>query len=497
MPPAAYESDERTTASVPATAHQPPSRVDAGEERDAERSRSRRPTICGPRSGSCGRNRSAEEEREDRHRRLGDPGDARVDVRLAPRDERHRHRGVDRRRGRGTGRHARRSCVDRRGCPSALHEVAGQQHSGDREPEVGHRRGRNVLDGDLDEEVRGAPHRREQQDQRPVASASRPRLPRLARHAALRRERPRRAAKLSALSSVTEPALHRALGLTDGEFERIRSLLERDPNDFELAVFSLLWSEHCGYKHSALLLKRLPSTRAARAAGAGRERRRARPRRRPRGRVQGREPQPPVGGRAVPGSGDRSRRDPARHRRDGRAAGRAARRPALRRARLALLACRRRHRPLRQLRRRPDRRRRGGLRRGLPRQLPRERDVRRAAPGRAAHAREGDGRRPARRPLRRDDRTRRDRRRVRAREPGARRRRRRRSARRSRSATRSRGRSSSRRPSSSSPPGSSSRSRTAAPRASRRRSPRWRPTSGSTSTSTASRCARRGWSPGR
>jgi phosphoribosylformylglycinamidine synthase II len=59
---------------------------------------------------------------------------------------------------------------------------------------------------------------------------------------------------------VTEPALHRALGLTDGEYERIRTLLARDPNDFELAVFSLLWSEHCGYKHSALLLKRLPSS---------------------------------------------------------------------------------------------------------------------------------------------------------------------------------------------------------------------------------------------
>ncbi len=58
---------------------------------------------------------------------------------------------------------------------------------------------------------------------------------------------------------MTEPVLHRALGLTDGEFERIRTLLERDPNDFELAVFSLLWSEHCGYKHSALLLRRLPS----------------------------------------------------------------------------------------------------------------------------------------------------------------------------------------------------------------------------------------------
>jgi phosphoribosylformylglycinamidine synthase len=37
-------------------------------------------------------------------------------------------------------------------------------------------------------------------------------------------------------------------------------LLERDPNHFELAVFSLLWSEHCGYKHSAPLLSRLPSS---------------------------------------------------------------------------------------------------------------------------------------------------------------------------------------------------------------------------------------------
>jgi len=56
-----------------------------------------------------------------------------------------------------------------------------------------------------------------------------------------------------------EQPLHRTLGLTDEELDRIRELLGRDPNDFELAVFSLLWSEHCGYKHSALLLKRLPS----------------------------------------------------------------------------------------------------------------------------------------------------------------------------------------------------------------------------------------------
>jgi phosphoribosylformylglycinamidine synthase subunit PurL len=56
-----------------------------------------------------------------------------------------------------------------------------------------------------------------------------------------------------------EQPLHRALGLTDEELDRIRGLLAHDPNHFELAVFSLLWSEHCGYKHSALLLKRLPS----------------------------------------------------------------------------------------------------------------------------------------------------------------------------------------------------------------------------------------------
>ena len=60
-------------------------------------------------------------------------------------------------------------------------------------------------------------------------------------------------------ATLVEQPLHRALGLTDGELERIRGLLDREPNDFELAVFSLLWSEHCGYKHSAPLLRRLPS----------------------------------------------------------------------------------------------------------------------------------------------------------------------------------------------------------------------------------------------
>jgi phosphoribosylformylglycinamidine synthase II len=71
------------------------------------------------------------------------------------------------------------------------------------------------------------------------------------------------------LTQVAEQQLHRALGLTDWEFDHIRELLERDPNHFELAVFSLLWSEHCGYKHSARLLKRLPSSGARVLQGPG------------------------------------------------------------------------------------------------------------------------------------------------------------------------------------------------------------------------------------
>ena len=69
----------------------------------------------------------------------------------------------------------------------------------------------------------------------------------------------RPAARLGSLTRVAEQPLHRALGLTDGELDRICELLGRDPNHFELAVFSLLWSEHCAYKHSALLLKRFPT----------------------------------------------------------------------------------------------------------------------------------------------------------------------------------------------------------------------------------------------
>ncbi len=58
---------------------------------------------------------------------------------------------------------------------------------------------------------------------------------------------------------TVETPKYRELGLTDSEYELIVEKLGREPNDVELAMFSLLWSEHCAYKHSRKLLRRLPT----------------------------------------------------------------------------------------------------------------------------------------------------------------------------------------------------------------------------------------------
>jgi phosphoribosylformylglycinamidine synthase len=60
-----------------------------------------------------------------------------------------------------------------------------------------------------------------------------------------------------------------ALGLTRAEYELIVDKLERAPNQVELAMFSLLWSEHCAYKHSKLLLRTLPTEGAHVVMGPG------------------------------------------------------------------------------------------------------------------------------------------------------------------------------------------------------------------------------------
>ena len=50
-----------------------------------------------------------------------------------------------------------------------------------------------------------------------------------------------------------------ALGLTRAEYALVVEKLGRSPNQVELAMFSLLWSEHCAYKHSKKLLRTLPT----------------------------------------------------------------------------------------------------------------------------------------------------------------------------------------------------------------------------------------------
>jgi phosphoribosylformylglycinamidine synthase II len=50
-----------------------------------------------------------------------------------------------------------------------------------------------------------------------------------------------------------------ALGLSDFEYDRILELMGRAPNYLELSLFSVMWSEHCGYKNSRPLLGRFPN----------------------------------------------------------------------------------------------------------------------------------------------------------------------------------------------------------------------------------------------
>src|SRR2546426_2632783 len=48
-------------------------------------------------------------------------------------------------------------------------------------------------------------------------------------------------------------------GLTEEEYQKIVTLLGREPNLTELGMFSVMWSEHCSYKSSRTFLKKLPT----------------------------------------------------------------------------------------------------------------------------------------------------------------------------------------------------------------------------------------------
>lgn len=66
-------------------------------------------------------------------------------------------------------------------------------------------------------------------------------------------------------------SLHRTLGLTDEELAAIVGLLGREPNPTELAMFSVMWSEHCSYKSSRVHLRTLPTDGPRVLAGPGGE----------------------------------------------------------------------------------------------------------------------------------------------------------------------------------------------------------------------------------
>lgn len=55
------------------------------------------------------------------------------------------------------------------------------------------------------------------------------------------------------MATIT-PEVYKQMGLNDGEFAKILELMGREPTLTELGMFSVMWSEHCGYKYSRPVL---------------------------------------------------------------------------------------------------------------------------------------------------------------------------------------------------------------------------------------------------
>ena len=58
-----------------------------------------------------------------------------------------------------------------------------------------------------------------------------------------------------AAATQDRPQPHAELGLTTEEYQRIAGMLGRRPTDAELAIYSVMWSEHCSYKSSRVHLR--------------------------------------------------------------------------------------------------------------------------------------------------------------------------------------------------------------------------------------------------
>lgn len=64
----------------------------------------------------------------------------------------------------------------------------------------------------------------------------------------------------NAESTPDQEQPYKELGLKDDEYARIKDILGRRPTDAELAMYSVMWSEHCSYKSSKVHLKYFSDT---------------------------------------------------------------------------------------------------------------------------------------------------------------------------------------------------------------------------------------------
>ncbi|MGG2196981.1 MULTISPECIES: phosphoribosylformylglycinamidine synthase subunit PurL [Paenibacillus] len=67
-------------------------------------------------------------------------------------------------------------------------------------------------------------------------------------------------AKEPTAQQIEEQKVYKQFGVSDAEYEKICGFLGRKPNYVEIGVFSVMWSEHCSYKNSKVVLKKFPTT---------------------------------------------------------------------------------------------------------------------------------------------------------------------------------------------------------------------------------------------
>ncbi|KZE47940.1 phosphoribosylformylglycinamidine synthase [Brevibacillus parabrevis] len=58
---------------------------------------------------------------------------------------------------------------------------------------------------------------------------------------------------------IADQKLYREIGLTDEEYQRVVTIMGRQPNWTETGLYSVMWSEHCSYKNSKPVLRKFPT----------------------------------------------------------------------------------------------------------------------------------------------------------------------------------------------------------------------------------------------